>query len=184
MRERYPRSIPIYFWAGREGSRIAEESMMSHRVRIVAAYARRPKVFNTDQLSILVKINAQLFAGAVKGKEYGIPVLAGVPLVTSLSDFSIGVPCSWFHLKPGSLKQNDFEFLIPISGQVHIQNFEPLISGPLARIQINDLIESETREMSWSKAIEGIRAIRASGHIFVSPFFIAGYRPFFMVVLL
>lgn len=113
----FPRVIPMCFWSTREGARIAEESMGGHRVRVVAAFARRPKVLRSGQPSILVKINAQLFVGAAEGSEFGIPVLAGVPLVASLSDFTIGVPCSWFYIAPNSPDRNDYEFFLPVSGQ-------------------------------------------------------------------
>lgn len=179
-----PRVIPMCFWSTQEGARTAEESMRSRRVRIIAAYARRPKVLYSDQPRILVKINAPLFTGAAEGLKFGIPVLTGVPLVTALSGFSIGVPCSWFHLTPNPSRHNDSEFLIPVSDQpLSALIFESSISGPLTDAQIGDLVKSETREMSWIEATEGMRTIRKAGYGYVQIPFAVGYRPFFIVIL-
>ena len=179
----FPRVIPMYFWSTREGSRIADESMGGQRVRAVAAYARRPKVFGSDQCNILVKINTAVFAAASEGSKFGIPVFAGVPLVTSLSDFSIGVPCCWFHLGPTSPEKNDYEFLIPLSVQASMSTLDPSISGPLTREQIIDVVKSQSREILWEEAVVGMRTIRKSGRQYAASPFAMGYRPFFLVVL-
>ena len=39
----FPRVIPIYFWATREGSRISRLCDVSGKVRVIAVFPRRPQ---------------------------------------------------------------------------------------------------------------------------------------------
>ena len=182
LADRYPRIIPMYFWSTREGTHAAEESMRLSRVRIIAAFARRPKVFSSDKSSILVKINSQLLVSATLGSNSGIPVLAGVPLVTSLFDYSIETPCNWFNILPNSPNKENFEFCIPIGNQALMPSLSPYISGPLERSQIIDIIDSGSQVVSWMEAVEGMRTIQRAGTQYALPWFAGLYRPFFLVL--
>ncbi len=164
-----------------EGARVGLESMGSHPVRVMAAYARRPKVIHPGDDRILVKINALLFGGARAGVEFGIPVLAGVPLVNSLSDFSLGVPCSWFHLAPTSQGVADSEFLLSVSEQSPMPTLQEAISGPLTPKKIVEIAESQCHELDWMDAAEGMRCVKKAEGTYAGPFG-AGYRPFFLVM--
>jgi hypothetical protein len=76
MSERFSHVFPVYFWSTREGARVGRESMEHHRVRVVGAYARRPKVIHPGDDKILVKVNDLLFSAAIEGTAFGIPIFA------------------------------------------------------------------------------------------------------------
>jgi hypothetical protein len=179
--EHFPRVIPVYFWLTREGARVGLESMGNQTVRVVGAYARRPTVIHPGDDRILVKINDLLFAAAREGAGFGIPVFAGVPLVNTLADFSLGVRCSWFHITSTSHAVTDSEFLLPVSEQPPMLALQEGISGPLTSAQIVEIAESECSELHWMEAAEGMRFVKSPEGIYARPFG-GGYRPFFLVM--
>jgi hypothetical protein len=162
----HQRIIPLRFSSTREGARTADESMRERGVRVLAAYARRPKVAHAGDETILVKINALLFSSARAGAEFGIPVLAGVPLVSSLLEFSIGIPCAWFLVEP--VKQADTEFSLRLS--------------QLTREEIVDVAASRCWEMDWMLAGEGMRSVKEQEQGYRG-LFGAGYAPFFLAMI-
>jgi hypothetical protein len=173
------RIIPLRFSSTREGARTADESMGDRRVKVLAAYARRPKVTHAGDETILIKLNSLLFASARAGAGFGIPVLAGVPLVSSLLHLSIGVPCAWFLLEP--VEQADTEFNIRLSQPREVENPVSGVSGPLTREEIADVAASKCREMAWMLAAEGMRSVRDTEQGYRGPFG-AGYTPFFLAM--
>lgn len=179
--EQFPHVIPVYFWSTREGARVGLESMGNRTVRVVGAYARRPKVIHPGDDRILVKVNDLLFSAAREGAGFGIPIFAGVPLVNSLSDFSLGVRCSWFHLASTAQAAADSEFLLPISEQSPMPTLRDGISGPLTPTEIVEIAESQCRELHWMEAAEGMRCVKRPEGRYTGPFG-GGYRPFFLVM--
>jgi hypothetical protein len=177
----FPHVIPVYFWSTREGARVGLESMGNQTVRVVGAYARRPKVIHPGDDRILVKINDLLFSAAQKGAEFGIAVFAGVPLVNSLADFSLGVRCSWFHIPGTSHAVTDCEFLLPVSEQSPMPTLQHGISGALTPAGIVEIAESQCRELHWMEAAEGMRSVKSPEGMHAGPFG-GGYRPFFLVI--
>lgn len=174
--------VPVYFWSTREGARVGIESMGNRTVRVLGAYARRPKVIHPGDDRILVKINDLIFSGAREGSRFGIPVLAGVPLVNSLADFSLGVRCSWFHIGGTSRTDTDCEFLLPVSEQSAMPTLQQGILGPLTPAEIIEIAKSQCRELHWIEASEGMRSVKSPEGMF-GGFFGGGYRPFFLVML-
>ena len=79
-------AFPFYFWSTREGNRVGVESGIGQGLRIAAIYPRRPKVRHAGDDRVLIKFNHSLFVAAREGEALGLPVLAGVPLVSSLFD--------------------------------------------------------------------------------------------------
>jgi hypothetical protein len=180
--ERFPRVAPVYFWATREGGRVGRESMNHHAVRIVAAFPRRPKVLHPGDGRILVKLNDVLFAAAHAGAEVGIPVLAGVPLVNDLASFSIGSPCSWFHISATSHLATDHEFLLPLVDDLHRPILPQGVAGPLTQPELVDIAESLCEELDWVQVLDGMRHVKSAGGI-QHPIFSGGYRPFFLLLM-
>jgi len=179
--DRFPTITPVYFWATREGGRVGRESVGDRAIRLVAAFARRPKVLHPGDERILVKINDVLFAAAHAGAEVGIPVLAGVPLVSDLLDFSIGVQCSWFHISATSYQTADEEFLLALAERPQRPTLPQDVAGPLTAMELAELAESCCRELDWMQAREGMRHIKSAGG-FQHSIFGGGYRPFFLLV--
>ena len=175
--------IPIYFWATREGSRIAAEGMGRRHVRVVTAYPRRPKVVNPEDSILLLKINAELLLAGSAGLDLGIPVLAGVPLASGLLQFSIETTCSWFHIKGSSAGDHDLEILVSLTGEAQEpSSSRPGVIGPLTSEDLLSIVQSGAREMPWDVAVESIRRVRSSGEIGTRGFFFSGYRPFYLVM--
>lgn len=175
----HQRIIPLRFSSTREGARTADESMRESGVKVLAAYARRPKVAHAGDETILVKINALLFGSARAGAAFGIPVLAGVPLVSSLLEFSIGVPCAWFLVEP--VEQADTEFSLRLSQPSEVRNPVNGVSGPLTSEEIADIAASQCRGMDWMLAGHGMRSVKEQEQGYRGPFG-AGYAPFFLAM--
>lgn len=175
--------IPLYYWATREGSRVGRDSLIEVPVRVVAVFARRPKVFCPGDEKILVKINDTLFAAAQAGGQVGIPVLAGVPLVNSLAHFSTGVPCSWFHIGNAPPSGWDVEFWMPLSEAEACNHLElpQGVAGPLIGAQVGETVDSQCSELHWEEALDAMRHVKSAGG-YQHPIFGGGYRPFFLVM--
>lgn len=173
--------IPVYFWATREGSTIAGRSVGPQHVRVIAAYARRPKVINPEDSMVLMRINARLLHAGAAGLDVGIPVFAGVPLASGLLQFSIETPCSWFHINGRAPGDQDIEIRISLSGEAQGSDVgRPGVVGPLTADEVFGIVRSETRAMPWDVAVNSIRRVRSSGDIGMH--FFSSYRPFYLIL--
>jgi hypothetical protein len=105
-------------------------------LRLLAMYARRPKICVPNQDYILVKINNILFERSYYLKEMGIPTIVGVPRISSITNFHLDCPCSWFNLCPDKNFKSDFEFTINIKSNKCYAPLPPIIQGPLADIEL------------------------------------------------
>jgi hypothetical protein len=175
--------IPVYFWATREGSRIAARGVGQQQVRVIAAYARRPKVGNPEDSIVFMKINALLLQAGAAGLDVGIPVLAGVPLATGLLQFSIETPCSWFHINGRGPGDQDVEIRISLIGATQESNSSrPGVVGPLTADDLLSIVQTKARAMTWDVAVDCIRRVRSSGETGMRAFFFSRYRPFYLVL--
>jgi hypothetical protein len=172
--------IPLRYSATREGSRTAEESMAGERLKILTAFPRRPKIIHAGDESILVKMNSVLFSSAIISSAFRIPVLAGVPLISSLLHFTLSVPCAWFLIEP--VEQSDTEFYLHISDKRVVTVPANGISGPLNIDEILGVITSKCKEMDWGQARESMRLIKEQGNGYHGPFG-GGYIPFFAAII-
>ena len=179
----HPNVIPVYFWTTREGSTVASKSVGTCKVRVVAAYARRPKVTDPTNTAILMKVNSLLLQAGAAGMEAGSPVFAGVPLAAGLLQFSLKTPCCWFHLKDDSPEDRDINIQISLSGQRQEGDLDSSgVAGPLTIDEILTVVRQHTRPMCWDEAICCIRHIRSRGEIGMRGFFFSGYRPFYLIL--
>lgn len=178
---RYSRIIPVYFWSTREGSRVGCESGSDRPFRVVAAFARRPKVAHAGSESIVVKVNEILFSTAHLGTYFGVPILAGVPMINDLHDFFVGASCSWFHITSQSELNVDREFRLSLEGEVQNGSLPTGIAGPLSKTEIVEVVESQCRELDWLSVLDAMRHLKSAGRT-RHPIFSCGYRPFFMVI--
>jgi len=174
--------IPLYFWATREGANIARQCMNDRKVCLLAIYARRPKIMQPDQNWLLMKINYHLIEAARIGANVGCPVLAGIPLITNLSDFTLDVPCSWFRLKGGKSTSSDYEIRLSLKGKLESPDDSLPFEGPLSKSALIKLIHEDTQLVPWDYAAEIMKMIRGAGLSGMRGFFMPGYRPFFIVI--
>ena len=150
--------IPLYFWKTREGSSISKRCDHNTPIRLLAMYARRPKICDPDQDYILVKINDILFERAYYLKENGIPTIVGVPRVSSIINFHVGCPCSWFSLCPDRNSNSEIEFRIDIKSNKCDIELPPSIQGPLEDVELLSLFNKGAHLPSWQDAIQILRA--------------------------
>lgn len=154
--------IPIFFWKTREGSRIATQGMLGQHVRLLTVFARRPKMLQPFAQTVLMKVNSALFDAAEAASIYGSPVLAGIPRTSSLLNFTVGLPCSWFRLHPGHRGAiADVEVSVSVDGSVATGVVAP-VEGPLDTREILRIAGADASSMSWDVAVEAMTAIRQS----------------------
>lgn len=136
---------PIFFWKTREGNRTSEAIHNDDEVRIIAFFARRPKIDTRNIKLIGMKINHSLYEFSERAKNLNIPVFCGLPITTNI--FELNEPdCLWFHVKSG---YND-EYV-----SVDVENKSCSGSIPsLTRQEVIDIVNKESVKMPWKDAIE------------------------------
>lgn len=180
----FSRAVPLYFWLNREGNTIAQRCMSGQSVRLIAVYPRRPKIEDPGQNHILVKVNAKLFEFARRAASLGIPVFAGVPLASSLTDLTLDLQCTWVRLTPQGTVDRDIEFGLTLEGAK--LGKEPLcadLEGPLQPDQLVQAVLTGTQPGPWEQAVENVRELRSSVQSYgLHPFF-GGYKPFYFLLI-
>lgn len=184
LANRFIKVIPFYFLTTREGSNISRACDPYYPVRLVNVFARRPKVDFPGQAYIDVKFNSTLFDVASNSANAGIPMLAGVPLVSSLMDLSLATPCAWFSLlgKEGS----DVCYRLALDGSIDDRSLRSsAVRGPLYENEIIELALESSRKMPWHEAVENLRMIRRGAKRHESYWFMFGgrYYPFSLMLL-
>jgi hypothetical protein len=180
-----PNVVPFYFWSSREGSPVSRDCDSGVGVRLVSVFARRPKIMRGARDRIVMKINRELLEAANVAVRSGIPMFAGVPLVSSIFGFTLGARCGWFELTESDDAPSDAEIVIRLDGAVleRSRGTEAVI-GPLRDEEVIDRIQQGARTMTWTEGIEHLRAIRPSrstdGGFFAA---LGTYRPFYLMLL-
>ncbi len=174
---------PLYYWKNREGGLVSKRCDSNTPIRLFAMYARRPKIHSPDQDCISVKINNKLFERAFYLKENGIPTIVGVPRVSSIINFHVGCPCSWFRLCPDENVESDIEFSIDIKSNKCSIKMPPNIQGPLNDEELLNVFKESILLPSWQDAIRILRGEKLDYQFFRSLFFgrIGGYKPVYFI---
>jgi hypothetical protein len=158
LRDSFPCITPFFFWASREGQAKAHTSYDGH-IRLLGAYARRPKVTYAGETIIHIKFNALLFYHAFKLKQSGIPLLAGVPCVSRLSDLRLDTLCAWFQIEGREARRHDAFATVNLNDPMHasFSDSELLVQGPLTTEEITQLVLEDSRNMLWPDALDHLR---------------------------
>jgi hypothetical protein len=179
LSRQFTKVIPLYFWSTREGSKVSRGCDLSQPMRLINVFARRPKVETPHQPTMEVKFNSTLFDAASHSIDAGIPVFAGVPLVSSLMKFNLDTHCAWFSISGAD--SPDVYYQLTLEGEVDWKSDQcSAVTGPLHENEIIEVTLEYSREMFWSEAIENLRLIRrvarqADGY---RSMFGGGYHPF------
>lgn len=144
---------PLYFWCSREGSRIAQECDCGQLLRVLAMYARRPKILRPRDESITIKVNSSLFNRAGYLSENGIPTICAVPRISAIHDFRIDTPCSCFRILPQGLTHSDVEFKLILHENRVLGGLPDGLIGPVEAADILDLIGKEAKAVTLQDAI-------------------------------
>jgi hypothetical protein len=151
----YPIVIPIYYWGSREGISISRGEMRIKSFRVMAFYPRRPKVTAIDDADIEVKFNQHLFVRTNALIAAGIPVLAGVPLISNIYEARSNCECAWFRINKGGQEES---FAVQL-------NAVTLISGSAVdQIKLTDfesLIDSQCKLLTGEEIVKIIRSFRS-----------------------
>lgn len=174
-------AIPIYYWATREGSRLARESSPHAHLRVVSIFARRPKVEHIGSGRITAKLNRELFEYSIAAKKVGIPTLAGIPLVASLEQLRQSCRCVWFRLH--ELPAADVEIAMNIDGQCVDSYCRPGLTGPTELKALADDVVQAAAILEWRDALEVLRELRRVGRDQGFMTFLGGYKPFHVLLL-
>lgn len=175
---------PLYFWKTREGSRLALAHDDSEQVKIIAMFARRPKLSHVGDSQISIKINASLKEKAFQLSKLGIPVICGVPLVTSILDFQLTSPCVWFKINSNGEDYNDTFVVIGKGGRefTYPHGYDNVLA--IIDDDISSLAE-KAKSVSLVKAIEGLRSSpQPSGFGLPSGYlwFMSTYKPVYFLL--
>ncbi len=136
---------PIFFWKTREGNKTSEAIHDEEEVRVIAFFARRPKIDTRNMNLIEMKINHSLYEFSERAKDLNIPVFCGLPITTNI--FELNEPdCLWFHVEGGY----DDEYV-----DVNIENKRCFSSIPsLTQQDVIDIVNKESVKMPWKDAVE------------------------------
>lgn len=171
-------AIPIYYWATREGSRVTQHSAADTTLRVLAVFARRPKVDGPHADVITAKLNEELFIYANEAHTLGIPTLAGIPLVASLSQLRPNCPCAWFRLHRGH--GTGIEIAVDLRGECLVPCDRPEVTGPTELEALAEATVSSATTVEWEDALERMRCLRRLGK---KGLFYRGYNPFHVLLL-
>ncbi len=149
--------IPIYFWKTREGSYLSQKCDLGKKFSLIAMYARRPKVIEPAQNDIEVKINDTLFQKAYYLKQYDIPTIAGVPLISTIGDLRIGCGCSWFYIDPQKPYDEEVAILVEIRTNHCKENLPHRVKGPLQEKDLLNIVNSAAVFSTWIEVIKVLR---------------------------
>ncbi len=118
-------------------------------------------------------------------KENGIPTIVGVPLVSSIMNFHVGCPCSWFKLCPDRNFESDVEFDIDIKRNKCKTRLPKAIKGPLGNEELLTLFDESAKLPSWQDAIKVLRADGLDVGSYVTPFYwqmsMGTYKPVYFI---
>lgn len=101
---------PVYYMATREGSRQARSSFTQAPFKLMAMYARRPKLSEKHLGRIEMKVNQILFDRSDYLRHEGIPTIIGMPLAENITDVHEKLNMRWFELLEGGVET---QFQIP-----------------------------------------------------------------------
>ncbi|NDL65868.1 hypothetical protein [Acerihabitans arboris] len=110
----FPSVAPIYFWRTREGNSVSQALNLHKRVRIMAMFARRPKIGKLENF-VSGKINESVLNYAKHAREYGIATIGGFIAIDSFLDINNENRYIWFNLCNISESIYDYEFLCKIN---------------------------------------------------------------------
>jgi hypothetical protein len=180
---RFPSSVPIYFWKTREGNSVSSSLHSRQSLRVLAMFARRPKIVETEHL-LGGKINQELYEFAGASWRAGIPAIAAFPAVSSLWGLYDNPPVFWISLQIKKL--SDMEFILDTSKH-SCQLFRR--DGHVVRVlsdnEIIEMINQEAKVFEWDEAMKKIGELRLERYregSFSRFFRFGGYKPVYFLL--
>jgi|ERR1700741_395036 len=180
----FPDLLPMFFWATREGNRTAIESMRNLNFRLLTCFARRPKVAQFVNEHILMKVNPELKQYYQACRPLGIPVVAGLPMIRSLSSLRLTSVCNWFSLADfDCVDQEEFYVVVAKDGTATLFESDDKLAVPLTTMKIENLLR-QSPKLSWDEVVRSLRDVRRMVAYNTQRFiFLGAYRPFLLAAL-
>lgn len=179
---KYEFTFPFHFSTTREGSSVAD---IAESLKVLAVFPRRPKILTSGAKEVFVKFNESLFEVAHKAERYGIPVFAGMPLISSLGCLAIKPECAWFLIQSQRRSFGEVIHKIDLTRATLLTENQEGLEGPLSANQLLEHVEISARWHGWTEVTHILRELRRSddGRLFFFPFGGSPYRPFFFALL-
>lgn len=155
LSSRFSSVLPFFFWSTREGNATSRRALMPESVRVCALFARRPKL--GDGGKVLMKVNQELFDMARDLSEAGVPVFAGIPVVSSLLQLAQKFECDWYCLASSQGMFADCE--IECESRANLAG--AALRGPLRRDEVVDTVEDRAKPATWQAMLETLRSTRS-----------------------
>jgi hypothetical protein len=182
LTQRFAHAIPIAYWKTREGNSVASSRHANRLFRMIAMFARRPKLAPVGQ-EVFGKLNKQLFEFALEAWHLGIPTFAGFPVISSLWELTGETAVIWFLLRGDG--SSDAEFSVNRS----TLRCDMIATGGQSTAVASDdqvlaVTAERTRVYGWEDAIESIDRLRRTSvrpstrYLFGEP----GYKPIYFLM--
>jgi len=172
----FDKVIPLYFWATREGGIMARASLRPFQYKVIALYARRPKIDLVGAEENLIRINDLLFERAKTFGARGIPVIAGIPLLSDLNSLRLNSKCLWIHLADTGYQQDiKIDIHNPLIENNHFSLINPGEFKPLVNEKCNPIPGEEVIDIMRS-AKNGFNSQHWSG------LFNEQYKPVYILI--
>lgn len=182
LQEKFGIVTPIFPWSTREGGTMARHLHEGERFQVIGLYPRRPKLVSPSGSIITVKLNRQILLGAERGRELGIPIIAGCPLVKDFWELGSSPDCLWIKLDQGSNDNIGLEIekLQPLHSTNQVssyifQNREDLLVYLMERtisMNLDDAMLSfrDIKRASWESEFRGYFGL------------MSGYKPVYFLL--
>lgn len=176
-------AVPIFYWKTREGNRESSEVHKGHFVKVIAMFARRPKLTGRKNW-VSGKINFELFQFADAARSIGIPTIAGFPAVTSLYDLYSNPPIFWLSVEQSNAGDLEFTTNIAQSRPVLIDEEGRTITT-LSIQEVIEEVKESAEVLSWNDAMSHISELRLEHYREDSHFrfgWFGGYKPVYFLI--
>jgi hypothetical protein len=109
-----------------------------------------------DRGNVVMKVNGEVFDFACELSQVGIPVFAGVPLVSSLIQLARMLECNWYCLIGSYRTCVDRE----VECDTGTNLTDGTIRGPLRQDEVVDIVEARSQTTEWRALLEKLQSIR------------------------
>jgi hypothetical protein len=173
---------PIFPWITREGSNISQYLHSNDKFKILGIYPRRPKYSIHNINNFIIKISEDIVISGKTGRDIGIPIIAGCPIVRNFWDLGNNPQCIWINILENkypnleiSLEKNNLSESTKKKYDIIFKSEEDILS----------FFQNTSKELNIDEAIESFKAIKMSSKSleYYNPFlFQRGYKPFYLLI--
>lgn len=158
LKQRFSKTIPIYFWATREGNSLSAKIHNEQKLKVLAVFPRRPKLERKDFDFMYGKINASIIEFSEVSKSLGIPTIFYFPVIFSLVDIASNFP--FFSMELLSYEQRDIHFSVNNkTSEIHFKSNDKMRINLLSDEDMMG-IASNSKEISWNEALMKMNKLR------------------------